>query len=72
MRAINSKETDTSQTIEMVEYEIHIEANPDTWRGGYVWSVCLKDVELDSGLEFSLRLAELAAAKCLLALTLQT
>lgn len=72
MRAIELKEADTSQTIEMAEYEIHIEANPDTWLGGYVWSVCLKDVELDSGLEFSLRLAELAAAKFLLALTSQT
>lgn len=65
MRAIKLKEAGTSQIIEMADCEIHIEANPDTWRGGYVWSVCLGDVELDSGLEFSFCLAQSSAEKCI-------
>ncbi|WP_273023114.1 hypothetical protein [Rheinheimera sp.] len=31
---------------------IYIEDNPDRWRGGYSWSVCKDDVELDSGSVF--------------------
>lgn len=33
-------------------YTIFIDVNPDRWRGGFVWSVCKDDVELDSGVEF--------------------
>ena len=31
---------------------IYMEDNPDRWRGGYSWSVCKDEVELDSGLAF--------------------
>lgn len=34
-------------------FTINIEENPDHWRGGYSWSVCKDETELDSGLEFS-------------------
>nr|WP_315485228.1 hypothetical protein [uncultured Undibacterium sp.] len=30
--------------------EIYIEANPDHYRGGFAWSVCREENELDSGL----------------------
>lgn len=33
-------------------FTIYIEDNPDRWRGGYSWSVCKDEVELDSGLAF--------------------
>lgn len=42
-------------------YEITIDPNPDTWRGGFIWSVSLRDEELECGLEYSRRLAESAA-----------
>lgn len=35
-------------------FDIYIEPNPDQYRGGYVWSVSKEDVELDSGLVFSI------------------
>ncbi|WP_212676574.1 hypothetical protein [Undibacterium fentianense] len=44
-------------------YEITIDPNPDTWRGGFIWSVSLRDEELDCGLEYSRRLAERVANK---------
>lgn len=31
-------------------YEIYIEPNPDHYRGGYAWSVCSEESELDCGL----------------------
>lgn len=49
-------------------YEITIDPNPDTWRGGFIWSVSLRDEELDCGLEYSTRLAESAANKYVSAL----
>ncbi len=30
--------------------EIYIEANPDLYRGGFAWSVCRDENELDCGL----------------------
>jgi hypothetical protein len=30
--------------------EIYIEANPDHYRGGFAWSVCRDESELDCGL----------------------
>jgi hypothetical protein len=30
--------------------EIYIEANPDHYRGGFAWSVCREECELDCGL----------------------
>jgi hypothetical protein len=30
--------------------EIYIEANPDYYRGGFTWSVCRDENELDCGL----------------------
>ncbi|GHG59369.1 hypothetical protein GCM10010919_01820 [Alishewanella longhuensis] len=33
-------------------YTIFIDVNPDHWRGGFVWSVCIDGAELDSGLAF--------------------
>lgn len=37
---------------ELNGYTIFIDVNPDRWRGGFIWSVCKDDVELDSGIEF--------------------
>lgn len=34
MRTIKSHRGYTEHVIEMANYEIHIEANPDSWRGG--------------------------------------
>lgn len=33
---------------------IFIEPNRDHYRGGFEWSVCRDDIELQSGLEFSI------------------
>ena len=33
--------------------EIYIEANPDRYRGGFTWSVCRDENELDTGLAFT-------------------
>lgn len=35
-------------------YMIFIEPNRDRYRGGFEWSVCRDDIELQSGLEFSI------------------
>lgn len=43
------------------DYEITIEANPDRWRGGYVWSVSFDNEELESGLASSKKFARLEA-----------
>lgn len=42
-------------------FTIYIEDNPDRWRGGYSWAICKDEVELDSGLEFSISSALQAA-----------
>jgi hypothetical protein len=44
-------------------YEISIEPNADTWRGGFAWTVSLGDQELECGLEASRRFADRAANK---------
>ena len=33
--------------------EIYIEANPDRYRGGFTWSACRDENELDCGLAFT-------------------
>ncbi|MEM6190670.1 hypothetical protein [Shewanella scandinavica] len=33
-------------------YEIYIERNPDRFRGGFEWSVCFDNEEIQSGLAF--------------------
>lgn len=38
-------------------YTIHIEKNPDQWRGGFIWSVCKEDEELETGLDFTVETA---------------
>jgi hypothetical protein len=48
---------------EINAYEISIEPNADSWRGGFAWSVSLGDQELECGLEVSRRFAERAANK---------
>ena len=35
-------------------HEIYIEPNRDPYREGFEWSVCKDDVEIDSGLAFSI------------------
>ena len=42
-------------------YTIFIEVNPDHWRGGFVWSVCIDGAELNSGMEFKTVTARLQA-----------
>lgn len=43
---------------------IYIEDNADRWRGGYSWSVCKDEVELDSGLAFDVTDALERAYSC--------
>jgi hypothetical protein len=43
---------------------IFIEPNRDPYREGVEWSVCMDDVEIESGLEFSDEAALDAARKC--------
>lgn len=50
-------------------YEVFIEPNPDTWRGGFQWSVSTGDEELECGLELSRRLAMSTAKKFIAELT---
>ncbi len=42
---------------------IFVEPNRDPYRGGFEWSVCKDDVELESGLEFTVDEALKAARK---------
>lgn len=35
------------------DYEIFIGRNADRWRGGFEWSVCREDAELEAGLAFT-------------------
>ena len=50
-------------TTDRGEYEITIEANPDHWRGGFVWSVSFGDEEVGCGLEFTRQIARDVAKK---------
>lgn len=43
---------------------IFIEPNRDRYRGGFEWSVCRDDIELQSGLEFSVEEALKVSRKC--------
>lgn len=38
-------------------FDIFVEPNPDSWRGGFQWSVSIDNEELECGLEFSRSLA---------------
>jgi hypothetical protein len=42
-------------------FDIFVEPNPDSWRGGFQWSVSQDHEELECGLEFSGSLALEAA-----------
>lgn len=64
MQATQLKDAGCEKTGELERYEITIEANPDRWRGGFAWSVSLGDEEVRCGLEFSRRLAQQNAHKC--------
>lgn len=37
-----------------LEHEIYISPNRDPYTGGYEWSVCKNENELEAGLEFSI------------------
>lgn len=50
----------------MLNYETYIEPNPDTYAGGFRWSVCLDGEELDCGLAFTFESAEREALASLL------
>lgn len=56
---MNMDKTDLETGTKFDDYEIIVEANPDHWRGGFVWSVGFGTEELGSGLEFSENLAQL-------------
>ncbi|MBB5186680.1 hypothetical protein HNQ57_000941 [Zhongshania antarctica] len=34
-------------------FEIHIDANPDRWRGGFQWAITNSGIEFDCGLSFT-------------------
>ncbi|MFZ6749595.1 hypothetical protein [Undibacterium sp. Ren11W] len=36
------------------DHEIYIELNPDHYRGGFAWSVCKDECEIDCGLATTL------------------
>ena len=38
-----------------LNHEIFIQPNRDVYRGGFEWAVCLDGLELDTGLEFSVK-----------------
>lgn len=44
-------------------YEIYVEKNRDQYRGGFEWSVCKDESELDVGLAFSVNDALTEARK---------
>jgi len=44
-------------------FMIFIEPNPDRYRGGFEWSVCENNIELECGLDFSVGDALSAAKK---------
>jgi hypothetical protein len=47
------------------EHEIYIEPNPDHYRGGFSWSVCKDESELDCGLATTVKDALLEAHKAI-------
>lgn len=61
MQTHNLLESNTESKDYLCDNEIHIEANPDSWQSGFIWSVSLGDIELYSGMEYSNRSAEMAA-----------
>ncbi len=52
----NPDDTSNIQTYEeqYQGYDVVIEANPDSYRGGFSWSISHEDAVLESGLAFSL------------------
>lgn len=46
-------------------FDIFVEPNPDSWRGGFQWNVCRDNEELECGLEFSGSLALDVARRCI-------
>lgn len=61
MKLFQSTDGNRVNKVEFDQYELTVEPNADSYRGGFTWSVCLKDQELGYGLEPSFRLAEKAA-----------
>lgn len=47
------------------EHEIYVEPNPDQYRGGFTWSVCKADCELDCGLAITVEDALTEAHKAI-------
>lgn len=50
----NSETSPESYEEVFCEHEIYIEPNPDHYRGGFAWSVCKDDCEIDCGLANSM------------------
>jgi hypothetical protein len=50
----NTETRDESYEEIFRDHEIYIEPNPDHYRGGFAWSVCKDECELDCGLATSL------------------
>jgi hypothetical protein len=46
----NTKTSTESYEEVFCDHEIYIEPNPDHYRGGFAWSVCKDECELDCGL----------------------
>lgn len=63
MRTIECEETTQQE-----EYEITIEANPDHWRGGFVWSVSFGYEEVGCGLSTTRKFADDTARQFIRAL----
>jgi hypothetical protein len=65
---MNSENTDTNwQNYEEIfhEHEIYIEPNPDHYRGGFAWSICKNECELDCGLATTVEEALIRAHKAI-------
>jgi hypothetical protein len=50
MNSENTENRDESYEEIFHEHEIYIEPNPDHYRGGFAWSVCKDECELECGL----------------------
>lgn len=53
-------------------FDVFVEPNPDSWRGGFQWSVSQGHEELECGLEFSSSLALEAARNFIEKMTQQS
>ncbi|MFZ6689300.1 hypothetical protein ACO0K0_16270 [Undibacterium sp. SXout11W] len=54
MKRENSETNNQNHEEIFHEHEIYIEPNPDHYRGGFVWSVCKGECELDCGLSLTI------------------